>query len=87
MLLLEKIFQASEKAGVDLYDEQRTVCLHYCRGKDVVFAAPTGFGKSVVFTLAPLILKGCVIVVEPTIALVEDQMAKLSQLNLGVSYL
>lgn len=92
-MLVEVLFKASRRAGLDLREEQKEVCLEYMKGNDVIFVAPTGFGKSVVFQLAPMLLSPTsdtlpsarVIIVMPTIALIKDSMRKLHSRFMEVS--
>jgi len=47
------------------------------QGKDSVVLLPTGGGKSIAFQLAALLLPGMCIVVDPIVALIEDQIDNL----------
>lgn len=46
-------------------------------GRDALVVMPTGSGKSIVYQLPALMLKGLTIVVSPLIALMKDQQDKL----------
>lgn len=71
-----------------LKDEQRTVLKAFIGGKDVFALLPTGFGKSLIYQMAPLVVKEMgrvqdpvVIIVSPLIALVEDQIREAEKLG------
>ena len=59
------------------------------RGEDSVVLLPTGTGKSIAFQLSALLLPGRCIVVDPIIALIEDQLDNLRTVGidrcLGIS--
>ncbi|GJQ14173.1 hypothetical protein GpartN1_g5964.t1 [Galdieria partita] len=62
---------------------QQEVINSVLKGSDVFFLAPTGGGKSLCFQLPALLLKGKVsFVVSPLVALIEDQVNKLTALNI-----
>ncbi len=48
-------------------------------GADVLFVAPTGSGKSIAYWVPGLVVGGLTIVVSPLIALMVDQVARLTQ--------
>lgn len=53
----EHIFVTAKKfLNVSLKDHQLQTLLSYCKGKDTVFIVPTGYGKSLIYQLAPFIL-------------------------------
>lgn len=57
----------------------------YVQGRDCFFRAPTGYGKSVVFQLAPFVFaspptKTVAIIIVPTIALAQDAVGKTNDL-------
>ena len=56
----DAVTQSAVKLGVQLREKQREAILGFCQGNDVV-SLPTGYGKSLIFALLPLvfnILKG-----------------------------
>ena len=94
-MLIERLRKTAERLDLSLWEGQKDACLAYMRGKDVIFVAPTGYGKSVVFHLAPFLLsqtlpggetpKAAVIVVMPTNALIRDAIAKVESRYTEVS--
>jgi ATP-dependent DNA helicase RecQ len=48
------------------------------QGRDTIVLLPTAGGKSIIYWLASLLLPGRAVVIEPTIALMEDQRANLA---------
>ena len=51
-------------------------------GKDCIYVAATGSGKSLVFQLPALISSGITLVVSPLLSLMEDQVMQLEQLGI-----
>ena len=64
---------------------QEAVCLAAIAGRDVLLVMPTGSGKSLCYQLPAVVRGGTALVISPLIALMEDQAAKLSALNLCVA--
>ncbi|HEY8680106.1 MAG TPA: DEAD/DEAH box helicase, partial [Candidatus Dormibacteraeota bacterium] len=52
-------------------------------GADVLFVAPTGSGKSIAYWVPGIVEGGLTIVVSPLIALMVDQVARLTQLGVA----
>ena len=52
------------------------------RGLDSIVLLPTGGGKSIAFQLSALLRPGCCIVVDPIIALIEDQIDNLGRVGI-----
>ncbi len=75
--LLRTVFRLP---GFRPYQEQ--VCRTVTEGQDVLLVMPTGAGKSLCFQLPGIARAGTTLVVSPLIALMEDQVAKLSELGL-----
>jgi RecQ family ATP-dependent DNA helicase len=61
---------------------QREVCEGVVAGDDVLVVMPTGGGKSLCYQLPALVRGAPALVVSPLIALMEDQVGKLSALGL-----
>jgi ATP-dependent DNA helicase RecQ len=56
---------------------QRESLLELLTGRDTVVLLPTGGGKSLVYQLAGLLLPGATLVIDPIVALLEDQIRGL----------
>ena len=72
-------------------DRQRDIIEHVAGGGDCLVLMPTGGGKSLCYQLPALLRKhaghGIGIVVSPLIALMQDQVAALSELGVNAAYL
>ena len=64
---------------------QEPVCRAAIDGRDLLLVMPTGAGKSLCYQLPAIARGGTALVISPLIALMEDQVAKLSALNLRVA--
>ncbi|QRN85480.1 RecQ family ATP-dependent DNA helicase [Clostridia bacterium] len=51
-------------------------------GKDAIVLLPTGSGKSIVFQLASILMPGVTIVIDPIIALINDQVDNLRRVGI-----
>lgn len=58
---------------------QADAILTSLKGRDTLVLLPTGAGKSIIYQLAGLLLPGATIVVDPIVALIEDQLLGLRQ--------
>ncbi|ROL28095.1 ATP-dependent DNA helicase Q-like 3 [Anabarilius grahami] len=72
-----------------LKEEQRTAIKAFVDGKDVFAVLPTGFGKSLIYQLAPMVAKKMgrnenpvVIVVSPLVALMENQVKEATEMGI-----
>ena len=63
---------------------QEAVCEAVVAGRDVLLVMPTGSGKSLCYQLPGIARGGTTLVISPLIALMEDQVAKLKEINLAV---
>lgn len=55
--------------------------------KDALIVMPTGGGKSICFQLPALLKSGLTLVISPLVALMENQVQELQQLNLSAALL
>lgn len=62
---------------------QRQILTQVLAGRDVLAIMPTGAGKSLCYQLPALVHSQCVVVISPLIALMKDQVRKLT--NLGIA--
>ena len=76
-----------ENREVVLKKEQETAVKELLAGKDVMAVLPTGFGKSLIFTVFTLAreqsisAKTCVVIVAPLKSIIDDQIAEMESLN------
>jgi len=80
--LLYEIFGYSTFRG-----EQQAIVEHVTAGGDALVLMPTGGGKSLCYQLPALLRNGVGIVVSPLIALMQDQVDALQQLNVSAAFL
>src|SRR4029079_14247146 len=66
---------------------QAQIIQHVGAGGDALVLMPTGGGKSLCYQMPALLRSGTGIVVSPLIALMQDQVAALSQLGVRAAYL
>ena len=64
-------------------DLQSEAVCNALRGSDTVTLLPTGAGKSIIYQLAGMLLPGVTLVIDPIVALIEDQ--ELGLKNNGIS--
>ena len=68
-------------------DAQAAVIDHVVAGGDALVLMPTGGGKSLCYQIPSLVRPGTGIVVSPLIALMQDQVAALTQLGIRAAFL
>jgi len=66
---------------------QREIVDHVAAGGDALVLMPTGGGKSLCYQVPALLRRGTAVVVSPLIALMQDQVAALSQLGVRAAFL
>ncbi|MBV6414315.1 MAG: DNA helicase RecQ [Xanthomonadales bacterium] len=80
--LLRRVFGYDDFRG-----PQREIVEHVVAGGDALVLMPTGGGKSLCYQVPALLRPGCGIVVSPLIALMQDQVAALTQLGVRAAFL
>ncbi len=76
---------ARERFGVQhLHPEQEQAIEALLAGRDTLVVLPTGFGKSLIYQIAALLLDGPTVVISPLIALLRDQERKLRERGVSV---
>ena len=65
-----------------LLEGQLETLTRILQNKDTIVLLPTGAGKSIAFQLAALLLPGVSLVVDPIIALIQDQMDNLQRIGI-----
>ena len=66
---------------------QAEIVDHLCAGGDALVLMPTGGGKSLCYQIPSLVREGTGVVVSPLIALMQDQVAALTQLGVRAAFL
>jgi ATP-dependent DNA helicase RecQ len=66
---------------------QREIVEHLIRGGDALVLMPTGGGKSLCYQIPALMRAGTAVVVSPLIALMQDQVAALTQAGVRAAFL
>ena len=70
------------KLGFVLKDKQREVISSFVKGSDVMAILPTGYGKSLCYTILPMIfddlrsdgLNSIILIITPLTAIIRDQV-------------
>ncbi len=74
--------------GYDTFREgQDTLIDSILAGNDVLGIMSTGFGKSAIFQVPALMMKGITLVISPLISLMKDQVATLNQAGIHAAFL
>ena len=89
------IATAAHSLGYMLKPEQRTSIFQFASGSDVFVSLPTGYGKSLCYTLLPSVFdllrgvkeKSIVLIVSPLLALKKDQVASISEKDLSAVFI
>ncbi|HET9045742.1 MAG TPA: DNA helicase RecQ, partial [Casimicrobiaceae bacterium] len=68
-------------------DGQEAIVRHMINGGDALVLMPTGAGKSLCYQVPSLVRAGTGVVISPLIALMQDQVAALSQLGVRAAFL
>ncbi|HEY3585391.1 MAG TPA: DEAD/DEAH box helicase, partial [Casimicrobiaceae bacterium] len=82
MALLRETFGHADFRG-----DQHAIVEHVAGGGDALVLMPTGGGKSLCYQIPALLRAGTGIVVSPLIALMQDQVAALTQLGVRAAVL
>ena len=68
-------------------DRQADIIEHVADGGDALVLMPTGGGKSLCYQVPALMRAGCAVVVSPLIALMQDQVAALTEAGVDAAVL
>ncbi|SFI69884.1 DNA helicase RecQ [Nitrosomonas sp. Nm34] len=80
--ILSEVFGYSDFRG-----EQQEIVEHVSSGGDALVLMPTGGGKSLCYQIPALLRQGVTIVISPLIALMQDQVETLKQLDVQAEFL
>ncbi len=67
--------------------EQAAIVDHVVAGGDALVLMPTGGGKSLCYQVPALLREGTGVIVSPLIALMQDQVAAMTQLGVRAAFL
>lgn len=80
--ILQTLFGYNEFRG-----NQAEIIEHVIQGNDALVLMPTGGGKSLCYQIPAMVRPGTGVVISPLIALMQDQVAALSQLGVKAAFL
>ena len=89
------VARAAASLGYQLKKEQEESVFQLVSGKDVFVCLPTGYGKSLCYTILPSVFdllrlvqkKSIVLVISPLSALMKDQIASVSGMGITATYI
>ena len=89
------IHSTAEEYGYQLRCKEDDSILAFTGGMDVFVSLPTGYGKSLCYSLLPLIYDkirkvdrmSIVLVVSPLVALMQDQVGRITSKGISATYL
>ena len=71
----------SSSAKNDFWDGQLRVITRLLQGKNTIVLLPTGGGKSLTYQFSGLMQPGSALIIDPLVALINDQVANLNQMG------
>jgi superfamily II DNA helicase RecQ len=92
----EAVIKATTEAGItfQLKDKQIECLKNVVLGRDSVGILPTGYGKTLIYTLLPSILDEyyakaghIIVVISPLVALMEEQRSRITDYGISTAYL
>lgn len=69
------------------WEHQEEIIRHLLAGRDALILMPTGGGKSICYQIPAMLKSGVGVVISPLIALMQDQVDALRQLNIRAAFL